>query len=151
MRFAAWLNATPEAPDANGKPGPAGGPRREDIERVLGYLPLPPLNAGQYLVDVLFRVGPVDKEAPINEAALEVWERRRGIALSPWEADTLVDMSRAYLAEMYAARQWAAMPPYPPAVKMWKYVRDQLGGAGLRETLNDSIKDAHGTGKRHRN
>lgn len=126
-------------------------PRREDIEQVLGRLPAPTLGAGLYLIDILFKIGPVEKEAPISAYTLDSWEKRRDIQLQPWEADLITDLSRAYLAEMYAARTLGAQPAWKPAVAMWRYVRDQIDTPRLREALNEKVKDANGTRKRHRN
>lgn len=122
--------------------------RRLDIEEVLGEIEAPQVDHGQYLLDVLFDVGPVRGEGPLYEEHLEPWERRRGVELHPWEADMVLDLSRAYLTEMHAAREWNALPCWPPAVKMWKYVRDQLNGAGMKKALQDPAKEKHGNRKR---
>lgn len=95
------------------------------MEEVLGFVPAPDVGTGKYLVDILFQVGPTKAEGPLEESALEPWERRRGIELQPWQADAILSMSRAYLAESHNAAHWNAFPPWQPAVKMWKYVRDQ--------------------------
>lgn len=87
---------------------------------------MPEVEGVDHLASILFRVGPVRKEEPITEQDLESWERRRGIELAPWQADLLVDASRAYLSEMHAARKISAAPPWPPAIKMWKYVTDHI-------------------------
>lgn len=93
---------------------------------MLGYLPLPEVEDCQHIIDILFKVGPVKREEPISELDLEGWERRRGVQLSPWYADTLIEMSRAYLSEQYSASKVSAPPPWPRAVKMWKYVTDKI-------------------------
>lgn len=80
--------------------------------------------AGAHLVQILFKIGPARAEAPIDEAAIEIYERRRGIELEPWQADALVLMSKAYLGEVHAAQKNDAPPPWPEAVKMWHYVRN---------------------------
>jgi hypothetical protein len=116
---------------------------------VLGRVPSPPLPECMYLVDILFAVGPTRGDGPLYEEHLQAWETRRGIELDPWQADVILEMSRAYLAESYAAREYNSLPPWPPARNMWKYVRDQLNGAGLRESLKDDIK-GHGHGNRKR-
>lgn len=113
--------------------------RRLDIEEVLGYVPAPDIEFGQYLVDILFQVGPTKADGPLEEAALEPWERRRGIELQPWQADAILAMSRAYLSEMHAAGHWNAFPPWPPAVRMWKYVRDQKNAPGFKAGLQISV------------
>lgn len=62
-----------------------------------------------------------------------------------------MDMSKAYLAETYSAKDWNAIAPWEPARKMWKYVRDQKNGPGLRAALKESVKEQspNGTRKRH--
>jgi hypothetical protein len=124
-------------------------PRRDEMEEVLGRLPMPHLEAGQYLVDLLFKVGPVQKEAPLDEQMLESWERRRGVQLRPWEAEVVVEMSRAYLSEMYAARALGAQPAWKPAAAMWRFVRDKIDTPRLRDALADKVKDGDGPRKRH--
>lgn len=97
--------------------------RRVEVEEVLGYVPAPDIGAGKFLVGILFQVGPTKAEGPLEESALEPWEKRRGIELKPWQADAILAMSRAYLAESHAAGQWNAIPPWPPAVRMWQWVQ----------------------------
>lgn len=122
--------------------------RRYDIEEVLGEVEAPRIPEGLYLTEILFKVGPVRGDGPLYEEHLQAWERRRGVELEPWEADLVLDLSRAYLTESHAAREWNALPCWPPAVKMWKYVRDQLNGAGLKAALADSVKgQKHGPRK----
>jgi hypothetical protein len=124
--------------------------RRVEIEDVLGELEMPEVPGGEYLLAILWKVGPVKSEAPLTEQDLWYWEERRGIKLEPWQADTIVEMSRAYLAEMYSARNWNAIPPWPPARNMWKYVRDQRNTASLRAAMDDQVKEQgpHGNRKR---
>lgn len=121
--------------------------RRLDIEEVLGRVPAPAVPEGQYLIDILFAVGPIRNEGPIHEEHLQPWEARRGIELHPWQADLLLEMSRAYLAEMHRAREWNALPPWPPARNMWKYVRDQINGPGMKAALKEKVKGTHGNRK----
>lgn len=125
--------------------------RRLDFEEVLGRVPAPVVVEGMYLVDILFKVGPVRGDGPIYEQDLQPWEQRRGIELQPWQADLLLGLSRDYLAEMHRARDWNALPPWPPARNMWKYVRDQLNGPGMREALKDPVKEKHGNRQRRGN
>lgn len=40
--------------------------------------------------------------APITNLALEAWERRMGVRLSPWESETLFDMDAAAIAALPA-------------------------------------------------
>jgi hypothetical protein len=113
---------------------------------VLERIPSPPPPDAMYLVDILFSVGPTRGDGPLYEEHLQPWEARRGIELDPWQADIILELSRDYLSEMHAAREYNALPPWPPARNMWKYVRDVLNGPGLRAALQDEIK-----GKDHGN
>lgn len=121
--------------------------RRKDVEEVLGSVEAPEVKGGNYLLDIFFKVGPIRGDGPLYEEHLEAWERRRGIELRPWQADLLMEMSQAYLAASHDARDYNALPPWPPAVKMWKYVRDQLNGPGLKAALKDSVKGQNGNRK----
>lgn len=106
--------------------------RRLDIEDVLGEVPAPEIEDGQDLINILFQVGPTKGEMPLCEGDLEPWERRRGIELAPWQADLVVDLSRAYMVESHSARDWGAIPAWPKARNMWKYVCDEKNAAALR-------------------
>lgn len=121
--------------------------RRLDIEEVLGRVEAPSVPEGQYLIEVLFKVGPVRGEGPVYEENLQAWEARRGIELQPWQADLILEMSQAYLSEMHAAREPNAVAPWPPARNAWKHVRDQLDAAGLKAALKEPLKGQHGNRK----
>lgn len=123
---------------------------------MLGTVPMPEPPAGMYLIDALFKIGPVQHEAPISWQDLESWERRRGIELAPWQADLLVEMSKAYLGEMYAARECHALPPWPDAVPMWRYVKDEAAVAAKQhqQAIDEAAQRMRGAGtdgnrKRH--
>ncbi|KAK1548909.1 hypothetical protein Q3G72_017525 [Acer saccharum] len=150
VRYAAWLNATPQPKDPKSR---ALRQRRKDVEEVLGYVPEPDLDAGAYLLEILFQIGPAFAEAPLTEGDLEPWERRRDVKLEPWEAECVISMSRAYLGESHTAREPSALPPWPGAVKMWRFVCDKINAPKLEENLAIPIKDKapNGNRKRHRN
>lgn len=122
--------------------------RRLDVEDVLGHVPMPDIEAGMYLIDLLFKVGPVRGEMPLVESDLEPWERRRGVELAPWQADTVLDMSQAYLRQMHVAREPSALSPWPKARNMWKYVCDKKHE---QKQAEQKEKEPHGSHKRHRN
>lgn len=117
--------------------------RRLEIEEVLGYVPAPDMGTGKFLVDILFQIGPTRAEGPLEESALEPWERRRGIELEPWQADAILAMSRAYLTESHTAGHWNAFPPWQPAVKMWKYVRDQRNGPRPQDPVKEKPRNGN--------
>lgn len=140
-------------PQGDGKtksPTVKGRMRRKDIEEILGEVPAPEVKDGQYLIDILFQLGPFRGDLPLSEADLEPWERRREIELLPWQAELIVDMSKAYLGEMHSSREWSALCPWPKGRKMWKYVMDKKHERSTAEK-RDKEKEPHGTGKRHRN
>lgn len=89
---------------------------------MLGYVPDPPIDGGQHLVQLLFQLGPAKGEMWLTELDLEGWERRRGIELEPWQAELIVEMSQAYLGEMHAARSFSALCPWPKARNAWGHV-----------------------------
>jgi hypothetical protein len=126
--------------------------RRQDMLDVLGRVPVPEVHAGMYLIDILFRVGPIRHETPLVEADLEPYERRRGIELEPWQADLLLDLSKAYFAEMHSAKNRDALCPWEFGRNIWTYVKDQQNAPALHAALEQPIKEsASGTRKRHRN
>lgn len=84
---------------------------------------MPELEHGQYLVDLLFRIGPFQKDAPLDMLVLVAWQQA-GIELSLWESETLIRLSQAYMAEAHAATKPNADPPWEEAVPMWRWVRN---------------------------
>lgn len=111
------------------------------------------MSGGEYLIALLFKLGPARSERPLDDLDLEAWERRRGIQLEPWQADLIVDMSKAYLSEMFAAREHSAVPPWKPAVGMWRYVQERKviqaqEIAAEVEQVAKQMKEANGNRKR---
>ena len=122
--------------------------RRLDVEEFLGRVPMPQVDGGLYLIDLLFRIGPIKGEMPLNEGDLEPWERRRGIELAPWQAELIVDMSQAYLKHMHCAKQMSALSPWPKAMKMWQYVMEKKHA---KQQAEQKEKEPDGNRKRRRN
>ena len=73
--------------------------RMNEVGRSLG---LPDLNAGGYLLEALFQVGPMSQtqmgEAPLNWQELALYGHATQALSEPWEYQALFDMSRAYMA-----------------------------------------------------
>lgn len=74
---------------------------------------LPPVT-DTFLCDVLLNAGPVESTGfgpvGISPQRLESWMRVTGYTLSPWQAETVLDASRAYaavLGEKAGAAPWA--------------------------------------------
>jgi hypothetical protein len=129
----AWINATPEPAPQTGKPRPQapGRPRREDIEAAGGYVPMPSIEQGKYLVDLLFRWGPGKSGGPLDAPDIKAWCDLEGMELHPWETLIVHRLSQAYVAEMQQAMKHDAPPPWPDAVPMWRWVRNQKAERAL--------------------
>jgi hypothetical protein len=73
---------------------------------------MPPLDAGEHLIDYLFRVGPSIAGEVLTFQEIQAWSEASGVVLDGWEAETLRRMSGAYLAEYQAASDLARPAPY---------------------------------------
>lgn len=111
-------------------------------------MPEPEIEGFDYLLEILFSIGPFRGELPLEEANFEAWERRRGIELEPWEAETVIELSKAYMSEMYAAKELSALCPWERGQSIWKYVMDQKHKKAEAERKQ---KEPDGNRKRHRN
>lgn len=109
---------------------------------------MPELEGFDYIVEILFSLGPTRGELPLSECDFDSWERRRGIDLEPWEAETIVDLSKAYIGEAHAAKDMTALAPWPKARSMWKYVMDKKHE---QTKAAQKEKEPDGPRKRHRN
>lgn len=123
------------------------------MEDFLGRVPVPEIDAGKYLVDLLFTIGPVKGETYLCEADLEPWERRRGVQLQPWQAELVVDLSKAYMMQMHRSRESSAICPWPPGQRAWKMAQDKKFQAARQKEAETEAKEppANGRSKRHRN
>lgn len=67
-----------------------------------------------HILDALFEVGPVKPggmgAAPLGFSDLADWSALVGIDLTPWEARTIVALSRLYLVEYENAREGGPAP-----------------------------------------
>lgn len=88
---------------------------------------MPPLPGGHFLVDYLFKIGPVKGEEPLDGPALLAWERLLGIEWTPHQAELLVRLSREYLGEMQRATKRDAPPPWEKFEAPWRWVQKQRG------------------------
>lgn len=130
------MNAEPERPPVvrKGAPPAHNGydrPRRDDINDAGGYVPMPEVQCGRYLVDMLFRIGPGKKDGPLESGDLLNWQTLLGLEWTPWEAETLFKMSQAYVAEAHGATKHDALPPWKEAVPMWRWVQNQKAEKAL--------------------
>lgn len=81
---------------------------------------MPPIEWGEHLIAYLFECGPVLSTGmgvvPICDGDLLAWRENRGVALTPWESDMIVKMSRAYSNGLTQYADTAAMPPWTPPI-----------------------------------
>lgn len=77
---------------------------------------MPPIGAGEYLVQYLFEAGPTMPggmgAAPLTFSELECWQRQVGVDLDPWEVRIVRRLSLEYCAESQAATKPDAPPPF---------------------------------------
>jgi hypothetical protein len=103
VRQAAWLNTVPEKHNE---------PRRQTKGDQF-----PPLPAGQYLIDLLFEIGPVDfsfesRPAPLCDIKLESWQRNQSVCLSSWDCMMLIKLSKDYASMLVQARSTSCPAPW---------------------------------------
>lgn len=79
-------------------------------------MPMPEIDAGQYLLDWLFEIGPTTpmgmSSAPIAWGEIHDWQQQQGVDLKPWESRLLRKLSCEYLSESHEARDPNRPPPY---------------------------------------
>lgn len=123
------------------------------MEEFLERVPVPEVDAGKYLADILFTVGPVKGESYLCEGDLEPWERRRGVELAPWQAELIVDLSKAFLMEMHRAKESSAICPWPLGQNAWRMAQDRKFQAARQKEAETEAQEtpANGRSKRHRN
>jgi hypothetical protein len=74
------------------------------------YMPdMPDIEVGRYLLDYLLEVGPTiaggTSQGPVTNDELAHWQQNSGMHLAPWESQTLLRLSKDYLAEALLAKQ----------------------------------------------
>lgn len=102
---------------------------------------MPELEHGQHLVDLLFRIGPIKRESPIEMVDIGAW-MGAGLELSLWEAETLIRMSQAYMGESHLATKPNAEPPWEDAIPMWRWVRNYKAERALDKYEREADRDA---------
>lgn len=96
---------------------------------------MPPLHAGAYLVDYLFRIGPTNGDKALSGPDLVAWEHLLGIQWQPYQAELLARLSKEYLGEMHQATKRDATPPWEAFEKPWRWVQRQAGERRLNAFL----------------
>lgn len=107
------------------------------------------------LVAALFDVGPVMADSYVTWQELESWQNVTGVDLDPWEASTIIDLSKTYFRQREEAKSFAALCPWPKGRNIWKYVQDEKQKKD-REQESTRLKESKekapdGPRKRHRN
>lgn len=133
VRQVAWLNTIPEK---------ATRPRRDTVGGSF-----PPISAGAHLLEILFDLGPakpMPMSAPvaIDEIDLVAWQYNRDIRLSPFEARTIRELSRAYASQLSDASAKSCPAPYFPANGLDEARRQKISDAmsGFADKVNASRK-----------
>lgn len=85
-----------------------------------GVLPaMPPTPVAAHLIEHLMDAGPVLHTgmgpAPLSWSEIVTWQQATGVDLSPWEAQTLRNLSAEYIAAGHEAEEADAPAPYSPA------------------------------------
>jgi hypothetical protein len=112
------LATAPEKPEKNKKQQPV--PRAKSAFHK-PHSTMPDVECGQYLLDILYEIGPVSSNgfgaAPVSELELLCWQLNRGVRLSPWECETVMRLSREYASMTHQARDPYCPPPFGGVVR----------------------------------
>ena len=103
VRQSAWLQTVPDK---------AKSPRIKTTPAVM-----PPLEAGAYLVNILFEAGPVRPIGmgglvSIDEIDLVAWQQNRDLRLTAWETKIIRRLSHIYASAAIDARDPKSRAPY---------------------------------------
>lgn len=116
---------------------------------------MPEVPGGAALLAHFFEMGPAGVEGPLSMREVRSWaEPLTGYEDWPgWQSRLFVRLSREYCAEQHRARDYYALPPWPPAVKMWQWVRAELAERQMdrdKEAIEQRMKEAPANGNRKR-
>lgn len=125
MRQVAWLYTVPEGQKV---------PRHKVRATVL-----PPISAGQHLLEILFEAGPTTVVGmgglgAISELDVLAWQLNHGESLTSWEVSTIRKLSAEYAAMGMEARERTCAPPYAPVSP--SDMTDQQ-----RQRISDAMED----------
>lgn len=71
-----------------------------------------PPNPAEHITDWLMEIGPTMGDRVVTEQELVAWQSNSGIELDAWESRTIRRLSRAYLAQHYAAEEPDCPQPF---------------------------------------
>lgn len=101
----AWLNATPRPPEGSkrAQAGKSGEMSRADRLRRQGVTPPMPPNPAPQIIARLIEIGLTEAAGmgagPISWQSIAAWQQVTRVALPPWEARLIRQLSVEYLAE----------------------------------------------------
>lgn len=75
------------------------------------------------MLDYLFEFGPTKGDGPLEPQDVKGIEYVLGVKFMPWEKRLLLQLSREYRAESFAATKGDTPPPWEGAAKQWKYTK----------------------------
>lgn len=95
---------------------------------------LPPIEAGGYLIELLFEIGPAQpmpmgSPVAISELEIAAWQANRGIKLTAWEAGVIRRLSHDYANALAKASQASCPPFYMSPERLSAERRDKIGKA----------------------
>lgn len=113
---------------------------------------MPHVPGADYLLGYFFEFGPAKKDGPVEVGDVLDWGRALGIEWAPWHIRLFVRLSRDYCAAQYKATKYDAAPPWPGAVKMWRWVRNEKAERRLDRDMRvlEQRKEARPDGDRKR-
>jgi hypothetical protein len=117
VKQAAWLNTIPEKQKV---------PRRQ-----IKNVPMPQLRAGEYLIELLYEIGPVKPagmgvSSSIDETDLLAWQANQSVSLLPWESKMIRVLSREYASMLAEASSPSCPAPYIASLEVSPEARDSI-------------------------
>lgn len=106
MRHLAWLDSAPKGQKK---------PRRYYFKQdaASNYLNMPDVAGFRYLIDLMLDVvGPNGGLLQLDMQEIKAWCELSGVELTPWEASTIRNMSRAYVVQFNRSNDSMESPPY---------------------------------------
>jgi len=137
----AWLRAVPDPrePKQGEKPPPPD--RLSRLQRMTDdgiEPPMPPVLAGHRFLNWLFDAGPGMHTGqglvPLSSAEIRAWQQANGLRLTRQEAQTLRELSQAFVGELNSASDRTRPAPYRvEEIDMTK--AKQQAAQSMRDTL----------------